>query len=223
MEGAVITVGGPGRENAARAAEKLAANHRLTGLVSAGFAGALSPVLKIGDLVVDTEVPRWREVAQASQAAQASMPADVGRPGGLPHPELGRRGRLPHIHLGRIVTVDHLIRSTGERQQLARETGALAVDMESEAVAAVAARLALPFAAIRAITDTADHDLVIDWDRCRRLDGTFRLASILARALSSRGGVAEILRFWYASRLASKNLGFFVGALLSREVQGSKF
>ena len=65
MAGAVVAVGGPGRENAARAAEKLATENEPSGLVSFGFAGALAPRLKIGDVVVDTCVPKWRAVAQA--------------------------------------------------------------------------------------------------------------------------------------------------------------
>jgi len=182
-----VAVGGVGRANAARAAENLAAAHQLTALISFGFAGALVPELRVGDVVVDTCVPEWQALVKG--------PA-------------GRRSRL-----GRIVTVDRVVRDAAARRQLARETGALAVDMESDAVAAVAAARGLPFAAIRGITDTVHRDLVIDYDRCRRADGSLRPLAVLRQALASRQGMAEIPRLWYASRLASRELALFLAEL----------
>ncbi len=182
---AVLAVSGPGRENARRAAEALAAEHRLAGLISLGFAGALAPWLHVGDVVVDTCVPRWHELA-----SQHAIP-------------------------GRVITVDTVIRSRAEREQLLQTTGALVVDMESDAVADVAARNSLPFAAIRAVTDTPQRDLVIDWELCRRSNGSFRLLAVLRQALVSAEGIAEIRQLWYASRLASRQLGLFVAELLS--------
>jgi nucleoside phosphorylase len=235
IAGAVVAVGGPGRTNAARVAEKLAAERELSGLVSFGFAGALAPHLKIGDVVVDTCVPKWRAVAQAQsqgpgvrgeereQTKRTELPDGSngalphGRSEDLPHSDEGRRGRLPHchLHLGRIATVDRVIRSATERAELARETGALAVDMESDAIAAVAAAHGLPFCAVRAITDSPRHDLVIDWNRWRREDGGFRLLGVLGQAFASRQGMAEIAQLWYASRLASKHLRLFLAELIS--------
>lgn len=184
--GAAVVVGGPGRLNAARAAERLAARGPLSGLISAGFAGALSPSLRVGDLVVNTDVPEWQALARSRSVA-----------------------------VGRIVTVDRVIRTAAGRAQLAERTGGLAADMESAAVAEVAARHGLPFAAVRAITDTAARDLLLDWDRCRRPDGRFHLLTLLYRALRTPQGLAEIRQLWYASRLASQNLGYFLREFLA--------
>ncbi len=186
--GAVVVVGGVGRANAARAAQQLLARQPLTGLISAGYSGALTPALGVGDLVVDTAVPQWKAVAD-------------------------RVGALG----GRVVTVDRVVLTVAERRELAARTGALAADMESAAVAEVAARHGLRWAAVRAITDTTARDLALDWNRCRRPDGSFRLRSLLSEALRTPQGVAEIRQFWYASRIASRNLGLFLRELLESE------
>jgi len=186
--GAVVAVGGMGRANAGRAAEALAARHRLTGLIAAGFAGALTPDLRAGDVVIDTEVAAWRAAAERSGAA-----------------------------LGRIATVDRIIRTGAERRALAASTGALAVDMESDAVAEVARRHALPFAAVRSITDTPERDLVLDWNSYRRADGGIRFLRLFLHVVRTPNGVEEIRQLWYASRLASRRLGQFLGKLLGND------
>lgn len=186
--GAVVAVSGLGRANAARAAEELVARRRLSGLISAGFAGALAPELRVGDLVLDTEVARWKALAERRR-----------------------------IVVGRVATVDHVVRTVAERRQLAARTGALAVDMESAAVAEVARRHGLPWAAVRAVTDTAERDLVLDWNRCLRRNGGVGLLSLAGQLLRKPQGVAEIRQLWYASRVASRSLGNFLGELLGSD------
>lgn len=182
---AAPAVSGAGRERAARATEELIARYPISALISAGFAGALSPALKVGDLVVDTSVAEWRMAAARQGARQ-----------------------------GPVLSLEHVVRTAAERAGFAT-TGALAVDTESAAVAGVAARHGLPFANVRAITDTAARDLLLDWDNCAAPDGQFRLLPVLRQAIGIPGGVAEIARLWYASVLASRNLGQFLRALTS--------
>ena len=127
-------------------AEHLAAEGAAT-LVSFGIAGALDPRLGAGDLVFGTEI--------------------VG-PGGTTYPCDQRwRADIMHALSARgIATVDGRI--LGSAQALLRiedkaaafaASGCLAVDMESHAVAAVAATAGRPFLAIRAIADTAQDSL----------------------------------------------------------------
>lgn len=182
---AAPAVSGVGRERAARAAEELIARYPISALISAGFAGALSPALKVGDLVVDTSVAEWQMAAARHGARQ-----------------------------GPVLALEHVVRTAAERARFAA-TGALAVDTESAAVAGVAARHGLPFANVRAITDTAARDLLLDWDNCPAPDGQFRLLPLLRHAVHVPGGMAEIARLWYASLLASRNLGQFLRALTS--------
>jgi adenosylhomocysteine nucleosidase len=63
----------------------------------------------------------------------------------------------PHaVSRGGLITGDRPVLDARERNALARRFDALAVDMEAGAAAAVSLANGIPFAAIKAITDSAD-------------------------------------------------------------------
>src|SRR5438876_11514560 len=70
---------------------------------------------------------------------------------------------LPQAIRGRIADSQTMVSKRQARVRLAWATGAIAVDMESAAVAKVAGQRGIPFAAVRAITDGPDDDLIIQW------------------------------------------------------------
>lgn len=117
---------------------------------------------------------------------------------------------------GRIAPANGMIKTPEDRARLAAQTGAVAVDMESAAVAAVAQRHRLPFAAVRAITDGPDSRLVLDWDGYRDERGQFATAAAVWGALRTTGGMEEMLEFWYASRKASRALAASLDDFLER-------
>jgi adenosylhomocysteine nucleosidase len=103
----------------------------LSCLVSTGFAGGLSDTLSVGELLV---------------AENFSSP-DV-----LEHARklLARH----HARFGKLHTAATMIDGAGQRAALADETGAVAVDMETEFIARECARVRVPFLSLRAISDT---------------------------------------------------------------------
>ena len=103
-------------------------------LISAGFAGALDPGLKVGDIVI------------AKNFSSAKIP-DTSRLAGLT------------VRIGDITTVKHVIDSAEERLRLAETTAAAAVDMETDFIAQACAEHALPMISLRAISDTRAHPL----------------------------------------------------------------
>ena len=140
-DGALLAVGGMGGVLAASAARRLA-EAGAVGLLSFGFAGGLDPELNAGALVCPVEVisgsgarfaasTDWRERLRATTAARQPLVA------------------------GALLTRAAPIDSVADKAVAFRETGAIAVDMESFAVAEVAAALGLPFMALRVIVDTA--------------------------------------------------------------------
>jgi 4-hydroxy-3-methylbut-2-enyl diphosphate reductase len=136
----VIRTGyGPGR--AAAGGTSLAAGG--TGPVAvAGVGGALTADLRIGDVVVATQVTDGTSTVTCDSAELLAG-------------ELRRAGL--RVVTGPILTVGHLVRR-GEHAALAAATGAIAVDMESAPLlAAVPGR---PVVAVRAISDTPEHPLV---------------------------------------------------------------
>ena len=69
---------------------------------------------------------------------------------------------VQNLHRGRLLTVDRVVRLREEKQQLGRQHDALAVDMESFAVAEVCRQRAVDFLAVRSISDAVDEELPPD-------------------------------------------------------------
>ena len=70
-----------------------------------------------------------------------------------------------------IWSADRVAVSSGEKRQLRQSTGAAVVEMEAAAVAEKARKWGLPFRAVKAVSDTADEDLPLDFNHYRDRDG----------------------------------------------------
>jgi nucleoside phosphorylase len=97
-------------------------------LTSAGFAGSLNQQLQVNDLLV----------------AKNFSTVD------LKHPSLSNVSIYP----ANMLTVPAVIDSGDERERIAHESGASAVDMETEFIARACAVHGIPLLALRVITDT---------------------------------------------------------------------
>jgi 4-hydroxy-3-methylbut-2-enyl diphosphate reductase len=128
---------GMGERRSRRAADRLAGN----AVVVAGVAGGLAAGIRVGDIVVATEVVG----PGGLRAVCRSAPMLAGA--------LRRRGL--NVHCGPIRSSPRMIDNSARRQL--SEDGALAVDMES---AWLAPPSGTPFAVVRAISDTEDEPLL---------------------------------------------------------------
>ncbi len=108
--------------------------HTPGALIAAGFGGALSGDLRIGDIVVAQNFSHAPLLATL-----AALPA--------------RRGDL--------ITTKHVIETAENKKDLARHTGALVVDMETAAIHRICQARGIPVLAVRAISDTACQDLPV--------------------------------------------------------------
>jgi adenosylhomocysteine nucleosidase len=141
-EGAVVNVSGIGPKRAASAA-RLLLGAGATALLSWGSAGGLSPDLPPGSLIL----PRTIIASDHSQ-----YPVDTGW-----HNHLCNllKGRIK-FHTDPLVESARVICTPVEKELLFRRTGAVGVDMESAAVAGVAAEAGVSFIAVRAVADSLD-------------------------------------------------------------------
>lgn len=181
---AVLALSGIGKVAAAATAALLCERFGVQRLLFTGVAGGLAADVSVGDVVVGAETlqhdldvsplfPRWEVpgTGRARFAGDGSLVAALvaGARDVLarPHPELSAFGvQAPKLHAGLIVSGDRFVSSAAESSAL-RETlpQALAVDMESAAVAQVAADFARPFAALRSVSDRADDLAHVDFPR----------------------------------------------------------
>jgi hypothetical protein len=98
-----------------------------------------------------------------------------------------------------------------EKRALREETGAIAVDMEAEAVRDRAAALGVPYACIRVVSDTAGENLPLDFNRYRDAEGRFSRTRIAFAAMARPFSVMPaILEFDRRCQQASLALGDFL-------------
>ncbi len=169
--------------------------------------------------------PGFRAAARGADAILAGGPVDVlistGTCGALsPGLVLGEivvdsRDHQPdtgaEYRRGPIVSQDRVASTAGEKQLLAGQ--GLAVEMESAAVRAVAARAGVKFACIKCVSDTAGQSLPLDFNGYRATDGSFRKGRIAAALLAHPFElIPAIVRLQRQSRLAAQALGGFLAA-----------
>ena len=116
--------------------ENFLRQHRIKYLVSAGFAGALDQDLQIGDLLLSENF---------------SSPELLSSP----HLDFADTS----LFLGKLATAPGVIDLKSERDRWAAESGAAAVDMETEFIAAACAAHRVPMLSLRVITDTPSQPL----------------------------------------------------------------
>ncbi len=142
--GGDVTLIGMGRSKATAAGARLAAMPHSQPVALVGVAGGLDPELRVGQLVVATEV-RTVDGSIVRPLPGAERIAEELRQKGI------------DVRTGPIVSSPRLVRG-GKRAALA-SSGAIAVDMES---AWLADQLPdRPLAVVRSISDTAGHGMVL--------------------------------------------------------------
>ncbi len=105
-------------------------NQQFELLISTGFAGSLNHKLQVNDLLLAKNF-----LTLDSKHTQSSL-SNVS------------------IYAANMLTVTALIDSSEERERIARESGASAVDMETEFIARACAANEIPLLSLRVITDT---------------------------------------------------------------------
>ena len=189
-DGSLSIVSGMGGAAAAAGARRLV-QAGAGALMSWGLAGGLDPALAAGTIVLPSEVlspegavfptsDAWREQLHGAIAASQAVCS------------------------GRLLTCRELIGAPADKQRVGRQMSAAAVDMESLAIAEIAAANSLPFLALRAIVDTAADALPPVLSAAAGeagATGVARLLGALARAPTELPAFVRLLgRYRAASR-----------------------
>lgn len=136
-----------------------AAGLGLTGLVSVGWAGALSCGLQAAEAYPVGEVIDQQSGERFVVASPSS-------------------GRLPDPHPLRLVTSDHVVRSS-EKRKLGESYSAVMVDMEASAVAQMASNKGIDFNCFKSISD-GYLEVIPDFSRYADAQGQIRMPALLA-------------------------------------------
>lgn len=164
---------GGGTATGAEAAAHAAIARGATSLLSFGLAGGLDPALRPGEAIVPPAVI----------AGGVRFPAD-------PRLTAWLGGETPQD----LLAADRVAATADEKRCLWQATGAAALDLESGAVARIAARHGLAFAVLRAICDPAGRDLPPAALAALDRNGAIGLARVAASLLAHPSQLPALLR-----------------------------
>lgn len=132
----LIAIIGMGPQLAAKGAQTVLKHHTVSNIILAGFAGALSPQLKRGQILIIK---------------------DYSSEGLINYLKL-----LPGFDIARVYPSDRVIASANLKQQIGTQYNCQLVDMETDAVARVVIQHGIEFLSIRTISDLATEDVPDD-------------------------------------------------------------
>jgi nucleoside phosphorylase len=108
----------------------------------------------------------------------------------------------------RFLTSDHVVGKAAEKQALG--ASADAVDMESLWILSSAAEPRIPALAVRAVSDTVDSDLPLDFDRIFNDRGALSIPKVIGQLAKRPAQLGGLLRLAHDSERAASNLARFL-------------
>lgn len=204
----LVVESGMGFDNAARAAEALISDDCPDLLISTGFCGGIDPELQAGDVVVAEriiianaegfeEIPvLFSVIGQNFVARQAGEGERTVGGGFVSTPVITSKARLAAMLSGSC------------QNQV--------VEMESGAVANIAAENNIPLLAIRAVSDIAEEELGFSLDEfCDPGLRRIRISKVLLTILRKPHIIPQLLRLSRSSRRAAESLTAALSRLFS--------
>ena len=165
----VIARAGVGKVNAAVCAQTMALIYEPELIINSGVSGALSPDLRVGDVVIGTDVVQH----DVDTTAMGDEPGFVSTVDRLSFPldnfastaiaaaaeELGIRAVR-----GRIASGDQFVASTERKEEIVRLFSAVTCEMEAGAIAHVCFLNRVPCAVIRCISDGGNEEAPMSYE-----------------------------------------------------------
>jgi adenosylhomocysteine nucleosidase len=207
----VLVQTGMGKERAENATRFILERYPITAIISLGFAGALSPQLRIGDVVVCSTLYCAPGSEQKEQRLEPLAPdanllslASQGPPDGA-----------TRFCLGNGVTVLQLDANPQKMQEFSETFQAHIIDMESYWIARIASARQIPFIAIRSISDTIQHS-VQPFDQILASDGSLLWKKAVLTFLSHPQYLINVYTLYRNTRPAKRNLAAFIDYMVTR-------
>ena len=188
----IVAYSGAGSENARNAAELLV-SQGATRLISWGCAAGISPELVSGDLVITNRcISAQHTIIEDDSAWLSSVNLTL----------------LPSLKLNHGLLAESLqiVGTMTEKQAINLATNAIALDMESIAVAKVAKTLRIPFLIVRAIADPLNMNLPQAVSYALDSQGIVNLPKLFTYLLTHPGELPELIKLGLRFNKAQKTL-----------------
>ena len=157
----IVTRCGVGKVNAAACTQTLVHKFDVDAIINTGVAGGLHPDIKVGDIVISTDVSKTqmknlfpfqeefyasKKLMELARIACNSSNLDI------------------EVHEGRIVSGECFVEDSKLKAKLIDEYAPHCTEMEGAAIGHVAYINEVPFLVIRCISDSADDEAQISYD-----------------------------------------------------------
>jgi adenosylhomocysteine nucleosidase len=189
----VVLHTGVGPERARKRCGDFLAAHRPDFVISAGYAGGLDERLQVGSLVIADNFTDQSFMTLAMEAA---------------------RGKAL---IGKLTTQDRVAETTEAKRQLAGTTGAVAVDMETEAIYLQCRLSNIPMLSVRAISDPIGTAMPVPGEVwLDEIEQKPRVLALLAYLARNPSVIPAFARFVRGTNLARNEFTGFLCAFLRR-------
>ena len=193
-------------KNVSEIIHQLSKYFRIQLMISSGFAGSVNPQVGVGDLIIGKHVlASLREVSEEEIRIDSTLPCDASVV------ELAVKlcsTNSLRFHCGDILSVDKIIRQSSLKRHIGKQTSAIAVDMESFAIAERANAMGIPFVIVRAISDGMDEDMEIGENMVTK-GGGVNISATARYLLNKPHRIPYLNRLRKQTRLATNTLSTF--------------
>jgi nucleoside phosphorylase len=199
----IVVLTGMGCKKAWLKATKVIWDSDVDMCVSSGLAGALRPEHRIGEILVPRSV-----LASKRDRIISCDPTLVDSAASL-----GAK------RVSTFYTADRVIIQAKEKKNLGAVADA--VEMESGEILFEAAAFGARVVAARAISDTWDEDLPIDFNRVATEEGDVSIRKILGKIAGSPRSVPSLIRFGQQSKRAAESMAAFLERFIRKVAPAS--
>ena len=174
-----VLVTGMGAQNAERSVRAALDQFQPARVFTCGFAGALDPALRIGEVVFDAQATRTELAAQFSSL---------------------------HAKPARFLCTKSVAVTAGEKAALRSSSHADVVEMESGIIHGICAQRGVECVTIRAISDTAHEDLPLNFNVLLTADQQLSAMRLAWAIMKAPQKIPALMKLGRNSALAAKQL-----------------
>ncbi len=187
----ILYISGIGADRAYDASQELIKKGVST-LVSWGCAGALIPDISPGDLVLPKVIITGDKTITSNTKWHDRLYSTLKK--------------HLNVNTGPLVQHEKILATPEDKKSLALKCNAVAIDMESGAVAEAACSAGIPFIAIRAISDTANMTIPLSATKAADISGQICAAHLLMELLKNPADISGLFRLAMTFHAAKKTL-----------------
>lgn len=192
-----VVESGTGQSRALRAVQSLDDAHHPKWIISCGFAGALQPGVKIGQMLVPN---RFVSPEKTEIHVDVTMPHQ---------PDRG-------LYVGGLVTVDHIVHTVAEKKALGEQYQSVGVDMESYAIADYCKREQRKFFAVRVFSDDLSADLPKEVLSLMGPTGAVRFGAVVGALWNRPSSAQDMWKLREQAITASEHLANFLDGVVKQ-------